>query len=231
MFGHKAQNQKNDDMTPETAYNRAQQEYDKRSGTAKAAAANWRLIAFCLCFITLISNGAAYYFANRSVIVPYIVEVDARTGAVISSSKVYDRSTANQKEIEYFSWQVIKKSRTLPKDVIVYETNWNDVYTFLDSASSQKFNDMAIREDHRGKLALGITTMLNLQQITPVSGNDNTFNVRWNEVTYNADGSKAGEYSLEAYLTVQQLSPTEKDINVNPLGLKIKDFNISKVQQ
>ena len=40
MFGHKAQNQKNDDMTPETAYNRAQQEYDKRSGTAKAAAAN-----------------------------------------------------------------------------------------------------------------------------------------------------------------------------------------------
>ena len=149
MFGHKAQNLKNDDVTPETSYSKAQQEYDKRSGTAKAAAANWRLIAFILCFITLLSNGAAYYFANRSVIVPYIVEVDGKTGAVISSSKVYDRSQANSTEIEYFVWQIIKKTRTLPKDVIVYENNWNDVYTFLDSSSSQKFNDMAIREDDK----------------------------------------------------------------------------------
>lgn len=231
MFGHKKQNITPDDFNPDTPYHRAMQEYDERCGTAKANAANWRLIAFGLLIMCFACIGASYYFANRSVLTPYIVEVDNKTGAVISTSKIETRTVANQKEKEYFAWQVIKKARTLPKDIVVYESNWSDVYTFLDNSSSQKFNDMAIREDHKGKLMLGITTMLNLKQITQLSNNEDTYNIRWNEITYEPDGKKSSEYALEAFITIQQQSPSEKTMYINPLGLKIKDYSMSKVQQ
>lgn len=224
------QNRVPNDKTPETHYKAAQDEFTRTVGTAKAAAANWRLMAFGLLFLSAVSLAGTYYFANRATIIPYIVEVDSKTGALISTSKVYDRSQANRQEIEYFIWDLVKKSRTIPKDIILYEKNWSDVYTFLDTQTSQKFNDMALREHHKEKLQSGITTMLALKSITPLSNQDNTFNIRWSEIKYDADGKKSGEYELEAYFTMQQLPLDERTVYINPLGLKVKDFNISQVQ-
>lgn len=230
MFEHKPQNRVPVEEAPETAYRRAQQEFTTTVGTSRAAAANWRLMAFCLLLVTVGSLGAAYYFANRSTVVPYIVEVDSRSGALISTSKVYDRSQANKQETEYFVWQIVKKARTLPKDVILYESNWNDVYCFLDSKASQKFNDMATREKHKEKLSSGVTTMLDLKSITPLAGQEDTYNVRWHETRYENDGSKGGEYELEAYFSMTQAPVDEKTVYINPLGLKVRDFSISQVQ-
>ena len=114
--------------------------------------------------------------------------------------------------------------------MIIYESNWNEVYTFLDPASSQKMNDMAVREDHRNKLRNGITTMLTLKTITPLSGRDDTFNVRWAETRYDVDGKKLGEYELEAFFTVEQRALDERTVYSNPLGIMVKDFNMSQVQ-
>lgn len=227
MFNHKTQNSKAPDETPETAYLKAQEEYTRTLGSAKAAAANWRAMAFSMMLMSMFCLAAGFYFANRSNVVPYIVEVDGSTGTVISTSKVYDKSQASRQTVEYFIWQIIKKTRTLPKDIIVYERNWTEAYAFLNSASSQKMNDMALREKHQESLSHGITTMLTLKNITPLSAQDDTYNVRWSEVYYDNDGTKSGEYELEAYFTMQQVPADEKTIYVNPLGLKVKDFSIS----
>lgn len=231
MYELKNQNKYPVEESPETPYHLAKQQYGWRAGIYKANASNWRLMAFCLLFISLIAIASSYYFATRSTLVPYIVEVDTKNGAVISTSKLNERSQVNSKEKEYFIWQIIKKSRTIPKDVVVYENNWSEVYTYLNSSSSQKLNDMALREGHKDKLFNGITTMLNLQQITPISNNDNTYSVRWNEITYAPDGKKMAEYALEAYVTIQLIAPTEKTMYVNPLGIMVQDFTMSKVQQ
>lgn len=230
MFKNKPQNQVSEDISPETPYQRTKQEWTETLGSAKVAAGNWRLMAFGLLFISIMSISASYYFANRSTVIPYIVEVDNKTGALVSTSKVYDRSQANNQEIEYFVWQIIKKARTIPKDIVLYEKNWSDLYTFLNSGTSQKFNDMAKREHHREKLQEGITTMLSLKALTPLSNQENTFNVRWVEIKYLPDGKKSNEYELEAYFTMQQVPVNEKNIYVNPLGLMVKDFTISQVQ-
>lgn len=230
MFKNKPQNQVSDDVTPDTPYKKAEQEWTYTVGSAKASAANWRLMAFGLLFFSMASLAGTYYFANRSTVVPYIVEVDSKSGALISTNKVYSRSDANKQEIEYFIWQILKKARTIPKDIVLYEKNWSDVYTFLDSQTSQKFNDMANREHHRQKLQEGTTTMLTLKAITPISNQEDTYNVRWSEVRYSSDGKKSAEYELEAYFTMQQVPLNEKNVYVNPLGLKVKDFSISQVQ-
>ena len=193
------------------------------------SAANWRLIAFLTLLLTFISFGATVYFASRSTLVPYIVEVDEKSGAVISTSKILDKSEAGSRQKEYFIWQIIRKVRTLPRDIIVYESNWTDAYAFLDSATSQKMNDMAIRENHKERLEEGHTTMLSLKSITPLSGREDTFNIRWIEVSYDGNGKKLAEYELESFFSVELAPLNEKTIYVNPLGIKVKDFSMSQV--
>lgn len=231
MFKNKPQNQTEQDCTPDTAYKKAQEEFTRTLGRSIASAANWRAFAFGLLVLSLVSLAGTYYFANRSTLIPYIVEVDSKSGAVISTSKVYDRSQANNAEKQYFIWQILKKARTIPKDIIVYEQQWNDVYAFLDNNSSQKFNDMAQREHHQEKLKNGVTTMLSLKAITQLSGQDNTYNIRWTETRYENDGKKSGEYELEAYFTIQQVPLDEKSVYINPLGIKVRDFSVSQVVQ
>lgn len=69
---------------------------------------------------------------------------------------------------------------------------------------------MANREHHRQKLQEGTTTMLTLKAITPLSNQEDTYNVRWSEVRYSSDGKKSDEYELEAYFTMQQVPLDEK---------------------
>lgn len=229
-FEVRSHNLTENDAMPDTVYQRGQDGYTKTLGVAVHSAANWRFFAAGLLLMNFINFGWNVYLSTRSSIVPYIVEVDSSSGAVISTSKVFARSVANKKEIEYFIWELVKKARTIPKDIIVYENNWNDLYTFLDGSTSQKMNDMAIRESHRDKLKNGITTMLQLKTVTPLSGKDDTYNVRWSEYRYDSDGKKLGEYELEAFFTVQQYNTDEKTAYINPLGLRIKDFSMSQVQ-
>lgn len=219
-----------DDHMPDSYYQKGIDGFLSQQGVALHSAANWRFFALGLLLFSFCCLGSTVYFATRSTIVPYIVEVDNSTGAVISSSKVLARSVADNKQIEYFIWQLIRKTRTLPKDMVVYENNWNEAYTFMNADTSQKFNDMAIRENHKDKLKEGRTTMLTLKTITPLAGRDDTFNVRWSEIHYNSDGQKKGEYELEAFFSVEQAPLNEKTVYSNPLGIKIKDFSISQAQ-
>lgn len=195
------------------------------------SAANWRMVAMMALALTFISFGASIYFASRSTLVPYIVEVDEKSGAIISTSKILDKSEAGNKQKEYFIWQIIRKVRTLPKDIIVYENNWTEAYAFLDNATSEKMNDMAIRENHKDRLEGGETTMLALKSITPLSGREDTYNVRWIEMNYDSSGKKFSEYELESFFSVEQVPLNEKTIYVNPLGIKVKDFTMSQVNR
>lgn len=229
-FEHKTQNLTSPKEMPETFFQQGFEKWSSQQGQALYSAANWRFFALFLVLINIICISGMWYFASRSTVIPYIVEVDSTSGAVISTSKVLNKQEASRKEIQYFIWHIVKNARVLPKDMVVYESNWSELYAFLGTNASQKMNDMAIREDHKTKLKDGITTMLNMKSITPLSGKNDTYNVRWSEVQYAYDGSKVAQYDMEAYFTVEQVPVEEKMMQVNPLGIMIKDFNISKVQ-
>lgn len=226
----KQQNRTPNDTMPDSYYQSGVKGFLSAQGLALHSAANWRFFACAMLCLNLVLMGAAGYFAVRSTIIPYIVEVDSNSGAVISTSKVLAKSQADTKQYEYFIWQIIRKTRVLPKDLVLYQQNWNDAYTFLTSETSQKMNDMAIRENHQQHLKDGDTTSLTLKSITPVSNQDNTYNVRWNEVRYDPSGKKIGEFELEGFFTVEQGTLDEKTMFVNPLGIKVKDFSISQAQ-
>lgn len=230
-FESKFQSRVPDDSMPDSYYQKGVNGFLSQMGLSLHSAANWRFFAISMLCVNVFAVGMVSYLGVRSTIVPYIIEVDNSTGAVISSSKVLAKSVADNKQYEYFIWQLIRKTRTLPKDMVLYESNWNEAYTFLTTETSQKMNDMAMRENHQQKLKDGITTMLKLKSITPLAGQENTFNVRWNEVSYDNSGKVIGEYELEAFFSVEQTALDEKTVYSNPLGVKVKDFTISQGQK
>lgn len=214
--------------TPDCKYDAARQKWDNRMGSKVVLITQLKITIIAVFAFAVLASGAAWYFANRSVVLPYIVQVDSKTGAVITVDKLAEQTKPNAAGVEYFVWRIIKNTRTIPKDIIVYKNNWQEVYAFLDSQTSQKFNDMAIREDHKEKIENGKTSTLMLKNITPLAGKDDTYNVRWQEVHYGRDGKKTGEYELEAYFTVNFVTPQADTIHINPYGLRITDFSISQ---
>ena len=230
-FKTKSQNDVSEKEMPQDYYNRGMEGFVSKWGYALHSAANWRFFGLGMLVTNVCLIASVTYFATRSTLVPYIVEVDNSTGAVLSTSKMITRSEANRKEIEYFLWQLVKKTRTLPKDMVIYAANWKEAYTFMDSSTANKMNDMAVKEKHQEKLKSGVTTMLTLKSMTPLSGRDDTYNVRWTETHYDAQGDKQGEYELAGFFSVRQGALSEDTIYANPLGLIVVDFNMSQLVQ
>lgn len=138
------------------------------------------------------------------------------------------RSRANETEVEYFLWNVTRKARTLPKDLVIYKQNWEEVYSYLDQTCANKMNNMAISEDYQTKISNGNTTMLKLKGFNKYSGQDNTYQIRWDETLYDASGKIISNYSMEAFYTIDFVQVTKESIHLNPLGIQIKDFSVSQ---
>ena len=227
-FSSKTDDYKSAKELPETPYSKAGEVWDRLFGAATVRFKTWRMIACLSMALNVTLVGGISYIGSQSSIMPYIVQVDAKSGAVLSVDRVDARSQANETEIEYFLWNVTRKARTLPKDLVIYKQNWEEVYAYLDQSCANKMNNMAIAEDYQSKISNNCTTMLKLKGFNKYSGQDNTYQVRWEETLYDAAGKVISSYSMEAFYTIDFTAVTNKNIHVNPLGIQIKDFSVSQ---
>ena len=227
-FKSKSDDYKISKELPPTPYSMAEEVWDKLFGAATVRYKNWRMIACMSMVLNLGLVCGITYIGSRSNIIPYIVQVDDKSGAILSVERVDARSNAHETEIEYFLWNVTRKARTLPKDLVIYKQNWEEVYAYLDQSCANKMNNMAILEDYQTKISNNYTTMLTLKGFNKYSGQDNTYQVRWDETMYDANGKVLSSYSMEAFYTIDFIAVTNENIHLNPLGIQIKDFSISQ---
>lgn len=227
-FNSKPVDYKTGKELPETPYSKAGEVWDKLFGAATVRYKNWRMMACISMVLNIALVCGIAFIGSRSSIVPYIVQVDDKSGAVLSVDRVDARSQANETEIEYFLWNVTRKARTLPKDLVIYKQNWDEVYAYLDQSCANKMNNMAISEDYQTKISNNYTTMLKLKGFNKYSGQNNTYQIRWDETMYDATGKVISNYSMEAFYTIDFVAVTNENIHLNPLGIQIKDFSISQ---
>lgn len=227
-FNNKPDDYKTGKELPETPYSKAGEVRDKLFGAATVRYKNWRMMACISMVLNIALVCGIAFIGSRSSIVPYIVQVDDKSGAVLSVDRVDARSQANETEIEYFLWNVTRKARTLPKDLVIYKQNWDEVYAYLDQSCANKMNNMAISEDYQTKISNNYTTMLKLKGFNKYSGQNNTYQIRWDETMYDATGKVISNYSMEAFYTIDFVAVTNENIHLNPLGIQIKDFSISQ---
>lgn len=211
---------------PETPYQRAKDEWDRRMGDATVRCKNWRFFALFLLATNAVLVSGLIYQSSKSTVTPYVVQV-GKEGVVQAvgpaSSSAYK---PDRRVIEYFLSQFVHQVRTVPTDPVIARNQWLTAYQFLRQPAANTLNEIAIKEEPLKKVGQEAVS-IQIHNIVPVS--KESYQLRWEETTYSRDGITIGTRNMTGIFTVEINPPTdEKKLRVNPLGLYIKQFSWSK---
>lgn len=208
-------------------YYEALQDYQEKHADLIIGKRNWQRTALCAAAALVISMGMNVIQLSQVKHIPVIVQTDANTGTVIGAPYLLDTAKGpNEKEIQYFLWQVICKTRTIPLDPVLYRKNWLDAYKFLAPAAANKMSNWAKEEGQMEMLNKGYASIPELKSYAPLPEQDNTYQIRWQETYYDANGKIASKVIMTGFFVVTFAEVT--DILVNPYGLEIKEITLSK---
>ena len=130
--------------TPEpiTPYQRAQQAWDDRIGSARVQARNWRLMALGeLALVGGLSAALVWQSANGSV-VPWVVQVD-RLGQAQAVEPAVAGYRASDPQIAWHLARFVEQVRSVPADPIVLRQNWLRAYDYTTDRGGAALNDYA----------------------------------------------------------------------------------------
>ena len=212
--------------TPEpiTPYQAAGQVWDRRLGSARVQASNWRLMAFGCLSLALLLAGALAWRAGQSLVTPYVVEVDAagQVRAVGEAATPYQPTDA---QIAFHLARFISNVRSLSIDPIVVRQNWLEAYDYATDRGAAALNDYARAHDpfaHVGQdsAAVEVTSVVRMS--------DSSFQVRWIERRYDA-GALTGTERWTAVLSIVVQPPrNEERLRRNPLGIYVNGLSWSR---
>lgn len=209
---------------PDTPYQRAGQEWDRRIGEPRAQAKNWRLLAFGELGLCVLLGGGLIWSLSQSRVVPYVVQVD-RLGAAQAVAPADVQYQPTDPQIAYFLAQFITDVRALSIDPVVVRDNWLQAYGFATDHGAVFLNDYAQANDpfkHVG------ARTVSAQVTSVVRVSDNSFQVKWIEQTYDHDAVAKTEH-WTAILSVVTKEPENADVlRKNPLGLYVNGINWSR---
>ncbi len=209
---------------PETPYQRAQQAWDERIGSARSQAHSWRLMAFgatALLSLSVVDNLRLRFGTH---IVPYVVEVD-KLGAARGVAPLTADYRPTDPQIAWHLARFIENVRSRPADPIVLRQNLAAAYDFTTEQGAAALNDYARQADPFANLA---DQQVSVDVKSVVRASPDSFRVAWDERRY-VSGQLAATTHWSAILTVVVRTPTDAaTLSRNPLGLYVHAINWSQ---
>lgn len=212
---------------PISPFTMAKSEWDDRIGNARIQAYNWRRIAFMMGLIAIIAIGGLIFQSTKTTVVPYVIELGTDGNVTTIARATEANYTPKQAQVKHLLSELVLKMRNVATDPVVYKNNWLSAYGFLTPSAAKKMNDVIEKENQMKRLEKKQTVQIQVKSINPIS--DNTYQIRWAEEVYEADGGRSEVYNMTGLFTIELATPKdEKEIINNPLGIYIKDFAWSK---
>jgi type IV secretion system protein VirB5 len=209
---------------PATPYQRAAQIWDDRIGSSRVQAKNWRLMALGGLGLAFVLSGALAWQSGQSRIVPYVVQVD-KFGAVQAVGPAVQNYVPTDAEIAWYLGRFISGVRSLSLDPVVVRRNWLEAYDYATDRGATFLNEFARANDPFK--AIGERTV-SVQVSSVVRMSDKSFQVKWNEQTFE-QGALAKTERWTAILSVVTKTPTTAEVlKKNPLGLYVNAVNWSR---
>jgi type IV secretion system protein VirB5 len=209
---------------PETPYQRAGQVWDKRIGSARVQARNWRLMALGNLMLAGLLGAGLVWQSARSTITPYVVEVDKLGQAQAIAPAAADYHPTDPQIAAYLA-RFITDVRSLSIDPIVVRRSWLEAYDCVTDRGAATLNDFARANDPFGKIG---RRSVAVEISSVIRASDSSFEVRWIERAYE-NGNLASTEHWRAILSIVLQTPhTAEALRKNPLGIYVNGINWSR---
>lgn len=188
---------------------------------------NWCIAIIGLCVVSVVLIATTFNYKT------YVVRVDNATGAVETGGQLKTTNYQPQEvEVKHFLFEWIKDVRGVPMDPIQFKRNVDTAQHFMTQEAAQKY--AGIIQGHNPVAKLGKSTVIpELRSIQLQPGSKNVYQVRWSETDFSMSGAMSDvKVNYVALFTVAVDPPKdEKELLINPLGLKITDLTMSVESQ
>lgn len=213
----------------------AKREWMERYGSYIKQARNWRLAAFGAMGVAAIMGIGFAQQANKTHIVPYVVQVNHLGQSVRLARAV--RAGAMQKPIvTHVLSRWIVDARERVSDPVAARQLFEQSYNFVDQNASVALNHYF---KHHPPLAnakgnsngttdrtVQITSALPLGKLKPSGG---TYQIQWTEKTRNATGQVVSAQNWQAVVSYSVSPPkSAAQATKNPFGIYITNFQWQK---
>jgi type IV secretion system protein VirB5 len=230
MFKRKEKERANNniDTSQKNPYLAARREWDERYGDLIARAKNWRLLALLEAVALILSIGGLVSLANKSRIVPYVVEVDS-LGRQVGGGFASQATLADDKLKRATLYRWIVDLRSITGDGVLQRQMIDRVYAGVAAGSPGQVQVSEFyKNDPPQTRAQSQIVTVEVASVLPSTAN--TYEVEWVETTRNLQGTVQGTQRWRGSLTIVVNPPTDEQLmRVNPLGIYVSEVNWSKV--
>ena len=220
---------------PVSPYFNARRSWNDHVGQVVRATKIWQAVGIGSLGVTAVAVLGMVSVAKQSRFVPYIVEVDklGQVAAVRQASAIDAASLTAVVKAELATF--ITKARLVTPDQQLQASSIRDVYALLANSdpATAKMNEWfnGTKENNPFNRASKVLVSASINAVIPQS--QNSWQVDWTETVVSRDGHPESVTNLRALITTYLVPATaatsEQDIQRNPIGLYVKDFNWSKI--
>lgn len=207
---------------PETPYTAARREWTDRYGGLVRSVYSWRIQALGGYVVIVALAGALAYKSLQSTVQPIHIRIEANGQPTVLGT-IPAKYTPQFAEIRYALNEWLTWTRAIPLDPVLVKANYTKALGRMRQGAGLKLNEWAQKEPRFqavGRETVAVQTA-GIVQI----GTTNSYQARWTEEFRGQDGALKDRQTWTATFTVEQQMPTTvAELNGNPIGLWIKDF-------
>lgn len=218
--------------TNSTPFNPQLQHFDMICGQVMKENGILKLALVVLLFIiAVLSIGISFFLTKRTQVIPAIVTMNdfgqaQYVGEV--SRKNFQNFNIPEVAMTYQVKDFINIYKSLSSDKAVVKRNIEKAYHLLTAVSASKYSTL-LREDNPYK-DFGDHTREVEFETEPLKISKDTYQVDYRLITRTLTGVIIKDIRQRAVITIKALNPTEDDIQDNPLGIYITDFDIKDIK-
>ena len=213
----------------------ARRQWNSQVDRAFASLHAWQIIGIAGLLIGLGGVAGITYVGSKSKYVPYVIEVD-KLGEAVAVGPAQLAAPADPRVVRASLASFVSSARLVTPDVALQREAVFRVYGMLETKdpATARMNEWynGTKDSSPFVRAGKITVNTDIGSVLPISST--SWQVDWEETTRDRDGGLIGKpVHMRAVLTVYILPPStharESDIQRNPLGIYIHDFNWEEV--
>ena len=215
-----------------TQFNPQLQHFDYICGQVMQENKILRIIAIIASISFLLSLAGFFYAISIPESIPCLVTMNdfgqtQYIGPV--SRKNYQNFQVPQKAIECMVKEFLSLAFEVSSDKVVMNRRVEKIYHILTDSSSKKFDSYI--DDKKLYSIFGSKTRVIEFETEPLRLSSKTYQIDFMAETRHMTGNLEDTKFYRAVITVGLLKPNEDDLNDNPLGIYITDFDIREINK